>query len=80
MFTLPTQLRVTDLDSNDVTLFDLISGNDNRFSVLPAWFNEDNSLAIQFVNDTWVIAGVPFSSSSIIYSSNNNWPLVEVVE
>lgn len=80
MFTLPNQLQVTDLDTNEVTFFNLISGNDNRFSVLPAWIKEDNSLAIQFVNDHWVIAGVPFNGSSIVYSSDNNWPLVEVVE
>jgi hypothetical protein len=80
MFVLPNQLQVTDLDTEEVSLFNLISGNDNRFSVLPAWINLDNTLAIQYKNDVWVIAGVPFNSSSIIYSSNNNWPLVEVVE
>ena len=53
-----------------------LTENDSSVAT-PAWFNEDKSLCIHFLNNRWVISRSPFDEGSIISEfPNNNWPQI----
>lgn len=52
--------------------------NDSRVNSR-AWFNEDESLCIHFLNNRWVISEAPFDEQSIISEyPDNNWPQITI--